>query len=131
MTVPNRPFGRSVSAGLLLLLLIGARGDGCTFSIGPNGLCASLRLEPSDRTLRVGEGFRVRINADGCTSAVACPCAESAAVNAAWRSDRPETATVDATGFVLAQLPGTTDIVIVPEPGRPWRRTRVRVTVLP
>ena len=131
MRVPHRPFRRSVSAGVIFLLLVAARGDECAFSIGPNGLCASLRLEPSDRTLRVGESFRIRINADACTSAMGCPCADSAAANARWRSDHPETASVDAAGVVRARLPGAASIMIVPEHDRSWRRTRVRVTVLP
>jgi len=125
-----RPSSR-LAAGVLLLLLVAARGEGCSFSIGPNGLCAALRLDPEDKVIRVGESFRVRINAGGCTAATGCPCADSAAATAQWRSDNPETATVDSTGVVRGRRPGSVDIHLAPAAADHWLRTRMHVTVVP
>lgn len=120
----------SVLAGLLFLI-IAARDESCSFSAGPNGLCATLRLGSQDTVIRVGDAFRVRINADGCSGAAGCPCVESAAASATWRSENSQTATVDSTGLVRGRQPGTADIVIAPAPGTTWDRTRVQVTVVP
>jgi len=128
--VPFLPSRRSAT-GLLLLLLVAARGEGCNFSIGPNGLCAALRLDPENKVIRVGETFRVQINASGCTAATGCPCVDSATATARWRSDGPATATVDSIGLVRGRQPGTVDIHVAPAPGDHWLRTRVHVTVVP
>jgi hypothetical protein len=125
-----RPLPRSAT-GLLLLLLVAARGEGCSFSIGPNGLCAALRLDPENKVIRVGETFRVRINASGCTAATGCPCVDSATATARWRSDSPGTASVDSIGVVRGRQPGNVDIHVAPVAGDHWLRTRVHVTVTP
>lgn len=116
--------------GLLFLLFVAPR-EGCTFSIGPNGLCASFRVDPQDEVLRVGDTFRVRINADGCTAAATCACADSALIGAQWRSDAPETASVDSAGVVTGRRQGRADIIILPASTTSWRQTRVHVTVVP
>jgi hypothetical protein len=115
---------------LALLLLMAAREEGCTFSMGPNGLCGALRLDPEETVIGVGESFRVRINADGCTAATGCPCADTAAARARWTSEDPGTVSVDSSGVVLGRRPGTAGIVLSPAAGS-WQRTRVRVTVVP
>jgi hypothetical protein len=90
-----------------------------------------LRLDPKDMVLRVGETFRVQVNADGCTAGAGCPCADSALAGVRWRSEAPETASVDSAGVVRGRRPGTVDIVIVPTPAAVWQRARVHVTVVP
>ena len=131
-TVPPRPARRYPAQliGLCALLLLVVPREGCSFTAGPNGLCAVLRVGPQDTVLSVGETFHVRINA-GCPAGAACPCADSALVDARWRSDAPETATVDSTGLVTARRPGSADIVILPGAPASWRATRVHVTVAP
>jgi hypothetical protein len=116
---------------LLLLTIATAKGESCAFSIGPNGLCATLRLDPEAKVLRVGEAFWVRINVDGCSTSVGCPCADSALRTAQWRSEAPEIAVVDSTGRVVGRRPGSAAIVITPAAESSWRRTRVHVTVVP
>ena len=112
-----------------LLLLVGARGEGCNFTIGPNGLCATLRLDPEERELRVGDGFRVRINADGCSATTGCACADSAMASARWQSANAAIATVDGNGMVTARTPGSTDIILTGASGT-WQRSRIRVIVV-
>jgi Bacterial Ig-like domain (group 2) len=124
---------RPIPAGALALalLLLAAPNRGCSFSIGPNGLCAGLRLDPARSVLRVGQGLRVTINADACSASAGCPCADSALDGARWSSAAPATATVDGTGYVVARRPGTTTIVLVPRSSAAWHRTRIAVTVVP
>ena len=111
-----------------LALLMGARGDSCTMSIGPNGLCASLRLDPENSTVRVNDTFRIQINADGCSSTTGCACGSDATANARWTSNDSAVATVDSTGLVTARHPGSTVIEVSPRSGS-WTRTRIHVTV--
>lgn len=99
-------------------------------SAGPNGLCASFRVEPEDTRVRVGDTFRVQINPDGCTAAAGCGCAATALAGAMWRSGNPAAATVDSTGLVVARGAGAATIVVTPAGGS-WSRTRVHVTVIP
>jgi hypothetical protein len=134
--MPTRPGGSSVIKRLLrrgllasLLLLTAGREDGCNFTLGPNGLCAALRLDPAEQELRVGDGFRVRINADGCTAATGCPCADSAMASARWQSADATVASVDGNGVVTARTPGSTDIILTGASGS-WQRSRIRVTVV-
>jgi len=112
-----------------LLLLTGARGDSCNFTIGPNGLCAALRLDPEEQELRVGDGFRVQINADGCSTTTGCACADSALASARWQSANAAIATVDQNGAVTGRAPGSTDIILSGASGS-WERSRIRVTVV-
>ena len=122
---PLRPF-RVAS----LVLLLAAREEGCSFSAGPNGLCASFRVNPEDTRVRVGDTFRVRINPDGCTAATGCGCGDPALAGASWTSGNPAAATVDSTGLVVARGAGVTTIVLTPAGGS-WSGTRVHVTVIP
>jgi Bacterial Ig-like domain (group 2) len=122
---PRRPL-RLVA----LVLLLAAREDGCNFSLGPDGLCAAFRVNPERTRMRVGESFRIAINADGCTAATGCACEATARADAVWRSENPVTAIVDSTGLVLARSPGATTIQMMPAGGS-WSRTRVQVTVIP
>jgi uncharacterized protein YjdB len=113
-----------------LVLLLAARGEGCSFSVGPNGLCASFRVNPEDTRVRVGDTFRVRINPDGCTAATGCGCGDPALEGASWTSGNPAAATVDSTGLVVARGAGVATIVLTPVGGS-WSGTRVHVTVIP
>jgi hypothetical protein len=133
MHEPTAPmtFLRRPRAVLVLLLLMAARDEGCNFSIGPDGLCASLRLEPGSSVIRVGESFRLRVNADGCSAAGGCPCADSAAALARWTSEDPRTVSVNSSGVVLGRRPGAADVVLRPATAGGWQRTRVHVTVVP
>jgi len=112
-------------------LLLGARNDGCSFSLGPNGLCARLRLGTDRSTLRVGEQLRIEVNADGCTSAAGCPCLDQALAASRWRSAIPATAQVSADGVVRGLKPGVTDILLLPGPDAAWPRVATRITVIP
>lgn len=113
-----------------LVLLLAAREDSCAVSLGPDGLCASLRVNPESTRVRVGQSFRVEINADGCTAATGCACTVTAMTDAMWTSDDPMTAVVDSTGLVLGRSPGSTVIRLMAGGGA-WRHTRVQVTVIP
>lgn len=120
---------RWASLGLPLLLLA-ARAEGCGFSLDQRGLCAHLQLGPEENQVRVGNSFRVQINADGCSSAAGCACAETALEQARWTSDNPQVASVDSTGVVVGRGPGRTVITGMPTIGT-WSRTKIRVTVTP
>ncbi len=102
----------------LMTVSLGAPGDdSCTMSAGGNGLCIGLALGPSDPVLHVGESLQILVNADGCTAAGGCSCAETVAENSRWRSADPKTATVDAAGVVTAIGPGKAVVELVPADG--------------
>jgi len=124
----HRPLRPLRVAGLVLLLA--AREEGCSFSAGPNGLCASFRVDPEDTRVRVGDTFRVQINPDGCTAVTGCGCGDPALAGALWTSGNPAAATVDSTGLVVARGAGVATIMLTPAGGS-WTRTRVQVTVVP
>lgn len=88
-----------------LILLIATQGQNCTATLGPEGLCATLTLQPSLQQLAVGQNLVVRINGD-----LSCgqPVGQVAAVR--WRSTSPKIATVDSTGLVHAVNPGQATI---------------------
>lgn len=112
-----------------LVLLLAARGEGCAFSVGPDGLCASLRLEPANAVVGVGETLRIRVNGGACLDSCLCDTEPSAA--ARWRSDAPKVASVDAAGTVTGLGPGTATIVRDTGSGAKAVRGSMRVTVVP
>jgi hypothetical protein len=133
----NRPLrlwpvsGHAIPVLGLLLLVAGTPQDSCSFTAGPNGLCASLRIGPQDTVFRAGDTFRVRINASGCAGAAVCPCADTAMVGAQWKSDAPEVASVDQAGLVTGHRQGNANIVLYPTSTVGWTRTVIHVTVIP
>lgn len=113
----------------VLLLLLAARSESCGFTADENGLCAHLRLGPESDTLHVGDSFRVQVNADGCSAIAGCTCGQDALEGAEFTSDNPAVATIDSTGLVTGQRPGSTTIRAIPTGGS-WSRNRVGVVVL-
>jgi len=90
-----------------LILLIATQGQNCTATLGPEGLCASLTLQPSLQQLAVGQNLVVRINGN-----LSCgqPAGQITAIQ--WRSTSPKIATVDSTGLVHAVNPGQATIEV-------------------
>ena len=134
MKDPDRTTRWSLRPLLLWGMLICSLGAGpdsaCNLTAGPNGLCANLRLEPDNAVLNVGQSLVIRINAGGCTSASDCPCAQSALVNARWKSVAPAIAQVDSAGVVAGMTPGTAVIVFTPAAGSGMDPQTIQVTVV-
>ena len=134
MTNPDRTTRRHLRPLLLWGMLICSLGAGpdssCNLTAGPNGLCANIRLEPDNAVLNVGQSLVIRINAGSCSSAGPCPCAQSALVNARWKSDAPAIAPVDSAGVVAGMKPGTAVIVFTPAAGTGIDPQTLHVTVV-
>lgn len=116
--------------GMLICSLGAGPDSSCNLTAGPNGFCANIHLEPDNAVLNVGQSLLIRINAGGCTSATDCPCAQSALVNARWKSDAPAVAQVDSSGVVAGVKPGTAVIVFTPAAGSGMDPQTIQVTVV-
>ncbi|HSE66439.1 MAG TPA: Ig-like domain-containing protein, partial [Gemmatimonadales bacterium] len=90
-----------------LVLLIATQGQNCTATLGPEGLCASLTLSPSEQQMAVGQNLIVRINGNLNWGQ---PVGQITALQ--WRSSSPKIATVDSTGTVHAVNPGQATIEV-------------------
>jgi len=110
-----------------LILLVATQGQNCTATLGPEGLCATLTLQPSQQQLQVGQNLIVRINGN-----LSCgqPVGQVTAVQ--WRSTSPKIATVDSMGLVHAVNPGqaTIEVSAVP-PSQSISVKGMQVTVVP
>jgi uncharacterized protein YjdB len=113
---------------LALLLLLAARDETCAITAGPNGLCAAIRLEPSNASIDVDETLQIRINGGACLES--CPCDTEPAENVRWTSDAPLIASTDAGGRVTGHHPGTATITRAVWTGDAVARSSMRVTVL-
>lgn len=90
-----------------LLLAGGTSGSECRLATGPDGLCAAFRLDPSRVDLHVGSTLLIRVNGTDCTSGQDCvDCLR----RFQWRSTAPDVVTVDSTGLVRAEHPGSAEI---------------------
>jgi hypothetical protein len=90
-----------------LLLAGGASGSECRLTTGPDGLCAALRLDPSRVDLRVGSTLLIRVNGVQCTGTLDCVDCQR---RFRWRTTSPDVVTVDSTGLVRAEHPGSAEI---------------------
>ena len=109
-----------------LILLIATQGQNCTATLGPEGLCATLRLEPSQGQLQVGQTLVVRINGNlNCGQ----PIGQMTVLT--WRSTSPKIATVDSTGLVHALVPGQANIEVVAPSSRSISVKGMQVLVVP
>lgn len=109
-----------------LILLVATQGQNCTATLGPEGLCASLTLSPSEQQLAVGQNLIVRINGD-----LSCgqPVGQVTALQ--WRSTSPKIATVDSTGTVHAVNPGQATIEVSAVPPSHISVQGMQVIVVP
>jgi len=112
-----------------LLLLLAAREESCAITAGPNGLCASFQLEPSNVSLGVGETLQIHVNSGSCVGSCSCGTGSAAAVR--WESDSPAIAAIDATGGVTGVRPGSAVITRTVGEGADAVRASMRVTVVP
>ena len=90
-----------------VLLASGAPGSECRFTSGPDGFCAALRLDPSRVDLHVGSTLLIRVNGTDCASGQDCVDCQR---RFQWRSTAPDVVTVDSTGLVRAEHPGSAEI---------------------
>jgi hypothetical protein len=109
-----------------LVLLVATQGQNCTATLGPEGLCATLRLEPSQGQLQVGQNLVVRINGD-----LNCGQPIGQVTGLSWRSTSPKIATVDSTGLVHALAPGQANIEVVVPPSRTMSVKGMQIIVVP
>ena len=109
-----------------LILLIATQGQNCTATLGPEGLCASLSLSPSEQQLAVGQNLIVRINGN-----LSCgqPVGQVPALQ--WRSTSPKIATVDSAGTVHAVNPGQATIEVSAVPPAHISVQAMQVIVVP
>jgi hypothetical protein len=90
-----------------LLLAGGAPGSECRLTTGPDGLCAALRLDPSRVDLRIGSTLLIRVNGSQCTGTLDCVDCRR---RFHWRTTAPDVVTVDSTGLIRAEHPGSAEI---------------------
>jgi hypothetical protein len=129
MARPSRSLPSRIRiAASLVAVFLTTTAQNCFMTLGPNGLCAGLRLDPSDAVLGPGETLIIRINANACTAANGCSC--STFTTATWRSASPKIATVDPTGAVKAVNPGEATILLVPASGSNWQQIETHIKVV-
>ena len=103
---------------LAALLLAGAApGSDCSFSTGPNGVCAAVRLEPDRTELRSGTTVQIAVNGLECSGTMECVDCNGRRRRFRWRSSAPEVAAVNAAGLLEARGAGTAEITLEPESG--------------
>ena len=114
------------------LLLAGASRTGdCRIVTGPDGLCASFRLDPARSDLRVGTTLQVRVDGLNCGRGLACVDCADPGHRARWWSTDPGVASVDSTGIVRAEHPGRADILLEVDDGTDDPTASMQVVVGP
>jgi hypothetical protein len=115
-----------------LLLAGAARTSDCSFTSGPNGLCATFRLEPSRATLQSGDSLRIRVNGGiDCTTNLDCVDCTNRPRHFRWRSSAPEIVSVDSAGLIRGVHAGAAEIRFESDEPTPEAVATTRVLVSP
>jgi Big-like domain-containing protein len=119
---------RLIGALACFFLLAATPASDCRFSTGPNGLCATFRLDPASADLPVGSTLQIRINDFDCDGSQPCVSCSEPRRRVRWESSAPDVARVDSTGMVRAERAGTAEIRLVVE-GATAEPPSARITV--
>lgn len=112
-----------------LLLIAGSGPDECRLVTGPDGLCAFLRLEPARSELHIGDTLRVRVNGATCSGGDCIDCGTRQRMR--WRSAAPEVASVNSSGVIRAERPGSARILAESEAGSRASTADMQLVVVP